>query len=72
METVKISTITLSTHLPNCQLNLTNIGKYLDIDDEIIGLKADKSTEEKGPNVGAAYIEAFSYIAGALIIYWCV
>ena len=39
METVKISTITLSTHLPNCQLNLTNIGKYLDIDDEIIGLK---------------------------------
>ena len=39
MESVKISTITLSTHLPNCQLNLTNIGKYLDIDDEIIGLK---------------------------------
>ena len=39
MDTIKISTITLSTHLPNCQLNLTNIGKYLDIDDEIIGLK---------------------------------
>ena len=36
---VKISTITLSTKLPNCQLNLTNIGKYLDIDDEIIGIK---------------------------------
>lgn len=39
METVKISTITLSTRLPDCQLNLTNIGKYLDIDDEIIGIK---------------------------------
>ena len=36
---VKISTITLSTQLPFCQLNLTNIGKYLDIDDEIIGIK---------------------------------
>jgi TATA-box binding protein (TBP) (component of TFIID and TFIIIB) len=36
---VKISTITLSTKLPNCQLNLTNVGKYLDIDDEIIGIK---------------------------------
>lgn len=36
---VKISTITLSTKLPDCQLNLTNIGKYLDIDDIIIGLK---------------------------------
>lgn len=36
---VKISTITLSTKLPNCQLNLTNIGKYLDIDDEILGIK---------------------------------
>ena len=36
---VKISTVTLSTKLPNCQLNLTNIGKYLDIDDDIIGIK---------------------------------
>lgn len=36
---VKISTITLSTQLPFCNLNLTNIGKYLDIDDDIIGLK---------------------------------
>jgi TATA-box binding protein (TBP) (component of TFIID and TFIIIB) len=36
---IKISTITLSTKLPVCQLNLTNIGKYLDIDDIIIGLK---------------------------------
>jgi uncharacterized membrane protein YjfL (UPF0719 family) len=32
--------------------------------DEIVG-------QEK-PNVGAAYIEAFSYIAAAFIIYWCV
>jgi len=36
---VKISTITLSTQLPFCNLNLTNIGKYLDIDEDIIGLK---------------------------------
>lgn len=27
---------------------------------------------QKHPNVGAAYIEAFSYIGGALVIYWCV
>ena len=36
---VKISTITLSTKLHDCQLNLTNIGKYLDIDNDIIGIK---------------------------------
>ena len=36
---VKISTITISTQLPYCNLNLTNIGKYLSIDNEIIGLK---------------------------------
>lgn len=36
---IKISTVTLSTKFPNCQLNLTNIGKYLDIDDDIIGIK---------------------------------
>ena len=28
--------------------------------------------EQEKPNVGAAYIEAFSYIAGAFIIYWCI
>ncbi len=28
--------------------------------------------EQAKPNVGAAYIEAFSYIAGAFIIYWCI
>ena len=37
--TPKISTITISTQLPHCQLNLTNIGKYLSIDDDIIGIK---------------------------------
>lgn len=35
----KVSTITLSTQIPNCTLNLTNIGKYLDIDDTILGIK---------------------------------
>jgi len=35
----KISTITISSQLPYCQLNLTNIGKYLNIDDQIIGIK---------------------------------
>lgn len=38
-KTVKIATITMSTQLPNCILNLTNIGKYLPIDNEIIGIK---------------------------------
>ncbi|MFO7883911.1 MAG: DUF350 domain-containing protein [Desulfobacteraceae bacterium] len=39
---------------------------------EILGLKPDKSIEQRGPNTGAAYIEAFAYIAGAFIIYWCI
>lgn len=38
-ELFKISTITLSTQLPDCQLNLTNIGKYLPIDQDVIGIK---------------------------------
>ncbi|MBI9092167.1 MAG: DUF350 domain-containing protein [Desulfobacterium sp.] len=42
------------------------------LSDEIIGLRPDKSKEERGPNVGAAYVEAFAYIAGAFIIYWCI
>lgn len=42
------------------------------LSNEIIGLKNNNEIEEKGPNVGAAFIEAFSYIAGAFIIYWCV
>lgn len=28
--------------------------------------------EQEKPNLGAAYIEAFAYIAAAFIIYWCV
>lgn len=36
---VKIATITMSVQLPKCQLNLMNIGKYLTIDDDIIGIK---------------------------------
>jgi TATA-box binding protein (TBP) (component of TFIID and TFIIIB) len=39
MSGVKISTITMSCKLPDCELNLVNIGKYLEIDDEIIGIK---------------------------------
>lgn len=47
------------------------------LSDEITGLRWDNSTkklatEERGPNIGAAYIEAFAYIAGAFVIYWCI
>lgn len=42
------------------------------LSDEIQGFRPDKTIEERGPNIGAAYIEAFSYIAGAFIIYWCI
>ena len=44
----------------------------VNLSDEIIGLKRDKTKEAMGPNVGAAYIEAFSYIAAACIICWCI
>ena len=33
---------------------------------------SDEIASQEKPNVGAAYIEAFSYIAAALIFYWCV
>lgn len=36
-----------------------------------VKLTDEIATQEK-PNVGAAYIEAFSYIAGSFIVYWCV
>ena len=36
-----------------------------------VNLTNEIARQEK-PNVGAAYIEAFSYIAAAFIIYWCV
>ena len=32
----------------------------------------DEIAGQQKPNVGAAYIEAFSYIAAAFIIYWCI
>lgn len=35
----KISTITISCCFPNCHFNLINIGRYLEIDDDIIGIK---------------------------------
>lgn len=39
MNSLKISTITLSTKLPNCKINLINVGKYLDINKYVIGIK---------------------------------
>lgn len=33
---------------------------------------SDEIAGQKKPNIGAAYIEAFSYIAASMIIYWCV
>lgn len=32
----------------------------------------DEIVNQEKPNLGAAYIEAFAYIAGAFIIYWCI
>ena len=32
---------------------------------------SDEIAAQEKPNVGAAYIEAFSYIAAAFVIYWC-
>ncbi len=33
---------------------------------------ADEIANQEKPNVGAAYIEAISYISAAFVIYWCV
>jgi TATA-box binding protein (TBP) (component of TFIID and TFIIIB) len=46
----KISTITMSLKMPSCNLNLMNIGKYLQIDENIIGVKYNfgKSSILKG------------------------
>ena len=33
---------------------------------------SDEIARQEKPNVGAAYIEAFSYIAAAFVFYWCV
>jgi uncharacterized membrane protein YjfL (UPF0719 family) len=32
----------------------------------------DEIANQEKPNVGAAYIEAFSYIAASFVVYWCV
>ena len=46
----KVSTITMSLQIPDCNLNLMNIGKYLQIDEHIIGIKYNfgKSSILKG------------------------
>jgi uncharacterized membrane protein YjfL (UPF0719 family) len=33
---------------------------------------SDEIARQEKPNLGAAYLEAFSYLAAAFIIYWCV
>lgn len=45
-----ISTITMSLQIPNCTLNLMNVGKYLEIDENIVGVKYNfgKSSILKG------------------------
>lgn len=50
MSSYKVSTITMSMQIPNCNLNLMNIGKYLNIDENIIGIKYNfgKSSILKG------------------------
>lgn len=35
----KISTITMTMQFPDCEFNLNNIGRYLEIDDTILGIK---------------------------------
>ena len=35
----QISTMTMSSKISDCELNLVNIGKYLEIDNDIIGIK---------------------------------
>lgn len=50
MSHYNISTITMSLQIPHCNLNLMNIGKYLQIDDNIVGIKYNfgKSSILKG------------------------
>ncbi len=40
--------------------------------DEILGVDRHQQPTEHGPNLGAAFIEAFSYISAGWVIYWCV
>jgi TATA-box binding protein (TBP) (component of TFIID and TFIIIB) len=57
MSSYKVSTITMSLQIPNCNLNLMNIGKYLNIDDNVIGIKYNfgKSSILKGKYSTAIY-----------------
>jgi len=54
----KVSTITMTMQLPNCQINLNNIGRYLDIDNNILGIKYHYGNGEsiiKGKYLTAIY-----------------
>jgi len=35
----KVSTMTICAKLPDCRIHLLNVGKYLEIDDQILGIK---------------------------------
>lgn len=62
MEEYKISTITMSLQIPNCNLNLVNVGKYLQIDEDIIGIKYNfgQSNILKGQYLTSVYKKAKS------------
>lgn len=54
----KVSTITMTMQIPDCQFNLNNIGRYLDIDDTILGIKYHYGNGEsiiKGKYLTAIY-----------------
>lgn len=53
----KVSTITMSMQIPDCTLNLTNIGEHIEIDDNIIGIKYNSGKESisKGKYLTAIY-----------------
>lgn len=44
MDTLRITTMTISSHT-NVQINLANVGKYLDIDDDIVGIKYNHAND---------------------------
>lgn len=41
ISTMKISTMTCSAKIPNCELNLWNIERYLELDEIIVGIKTN-------------------------------
>jgi len=54
----KVSTITMTMQIPDCQFNLNNIGRYLEIDDTILGIKYHYGNGEsiiKGKYLTAIY-----------------